>query len=122
MLHFPDAGFAWVYYLLLIGLLLVASYTDVRWVVIPKWLTIPMLLIGVLLNVCRMAWLATLGEETWHLGTGSVWVGAADGFLFSLEGFAVGFGLFLVMWILGTAGGGDLKLFAALVPTWGRCL
>src|SRR5262249_46353569 len=29
-------------------------------------------------------------------------------------GFATGFGLFFVMWILGTCGGGDLKLFAAL--------
>src|SRR5262249_10830944 len=31
-----------------------------------------------------------------------------------LAGFAAGFALFFVMWVLGTCGGGDVKLFAAL--------
>jgi prepilin peptidase CpaA len=45
------------------------------------------------------------------------WLGALDGLLFALAGFAVGFGLFVVMFVLGTCRGGDVKLFAA-VGAW----
>src|SRR5262249_40457424 len=38
----------------------------------------------------------------------------ADGLLFSLAGFALGFALFFAMWVLGVCGGGDVKFFAAL--------
>ena len=105
MLHFPHSfAFAWVYCLLLIGLLLVASYTDLRRTIIPKWLTIPTLVLALVLNVIRGAWLGTEGKQAWLLAEGSPWIGSLDGLLFALAGFAVGFGLFFVMFVLRTAG------------------
>ncbi len=40
-----------------------------------------------------------------------------DGLWSSLLGFAVGFGILFVLWMVATAGGGDVKLMAAL-GTW----
>ena len=37
-----------------------------------------------------------------------------DGILNGLGGFGLGFGLFFVLWIIGSAGGGDVKLIGAL--------
>lgn len=37
-----------------------------------------------------------------------------DGLLSGLYGFGVGFGLFYVLWMIGSAGGGDVKLIGAL--------
>ncbi|MCP4508974.1 MAG: prepilin peptidase, partial [Fuerstiella sp.] len=37
-----------------------------------------------------------------------------DGILNGLCGFAVGFGLLFVLWMVGTAGGGDVKLLGGL--------
>ena len=37
-----------------------------------------------------------------------------DGILNGLGGFGLGFGLFFVLWIIGSAGGGDVKLMGAL--------
>jgi len=111
---FPESvGFAWAYYLVLVGLLLAAAYSDMRRMVVPKTLTLPILALGLLFNCVRGAWLGAR-EPVWPLGQSSPWFGAVDGLLFALAGLAVGFGLFFVMWILGTCGGGDVKLFAAL--------
>jgi prepilin peptidase CpaA len=40
-----------------------------------------------------------------------------DGLWASLLGFAAGFGILFVLWMIATAGGGDVKLMAAL-GTW----
>ena len=43
-----------------------------------------------------------------------VTTGGWDGFLHALGGFAVGFGVLLVLWLIGGGGGGDVKLMGAL--------
>jgi len=111
---FPDTGFAWAFAVVLIALTALAAVYDTRSAVIPKWITLGTLGIGVVFNVVRGAWLGNLGSKVWLLPDPSLGLGAVDGFLFALVGFAAGFGLFFVMWVLGVCGGGDVKLMAAL--------
>lgn len=112
---FPDPAFGWSFYAILLGFLAYSSYTDLRWVKIPKALTLAMLGVGLTLNVVRGLWLGSIREEAgvWHLPPGAGW-GAVDGLLFALAGFAASFAFFLLLYVLGVAGGGDVKLFAAL--------
>src|SRR5262249_6400200 len=111
---FPGPAFAWVYFLVLMSLLAVASYTDLRRLTIPKWVSLTVLALGLVVNVVRGAWLGSAGLAGWVLDGGGVGLGLLDGLLFALAGFALGFVLFFVLWLLGTVGGGDVKLFAAL--------
>ena len=111
---FPEPAFGWAYLGALLAILVAASCLDLRWMVVPKWLTVPALGLGVLFNVVRGIWLGALDQPTWVLGDGGPIVGALDGLLFAAAGFVVGFGLFFLMWILGVCGGGDVKMFAAL--------
>jgi prepilin peptidase CpaA len=113
---FPDPVFAWLFYAILVGLLLVATVRDFRTFVVPKAITITCLALGVAFNVARGAWLGTQdGGSVWLLGESpGLWLGALDGLLFSLFGFLVAFAAFFVLWVLGACGGGDVKLFAAL--------
>jgi prepilin peptidase CpaA len=113
---FPDPAFAWTYYLVLVGLTVQAAYIDLRSLTIPKPLTLAALALGVVFNLARGAWMGAAGTESgvWILGAHGSLVGALDGLLFALTGFVVSFALFFVMWFLGTCGGGDVKLFAAL--------
>lgn len=107
---------AWVFYLAVVGVTLVATYTDLRYLQIPKWLTLPTLALGVLLNIVLGAW--TDGPRGPFLfGGAGGFLGALDGLLLALAGCLLGFGLFLVMFVLGTCRGGDVKLFAA-VGAW----
>jgi len=99
---FPELAFGWLFCLGLLGWMAVAAVQDLRRGRIPKWLTMPALAAGFAVNMTRAGWVEG--------GLG----GVGDGFLFSLAGFGTGFGLFLAMWVLGTCGGGDVKLFAAL--------
>lgn len=53
----------------------------------------------------------------YHMTVGVINGGPAGmgwGLLFSLGGFATGFGTLLVLWLIGGGGGGDVKLFGAL--------
>ncbi|HZT82726.1 MAG TPA: A24 family peptidase [Gemmataceae bacterium] len=116
----PAAGLAWAFYAALVGILAAATWTDLRGLLIPKWITLPALGLGLVLNVALGAWLGADGEGHRGFclgGLNSWWLGALDRLLFSLAGFAAAFGLFLVMYLLGTCKGGDLKLFAA-VGAW----
>jgi prepilin peptidase CpaA len=110
---FPGPVFAWAFCLGLVGLITVAAYVDLRRLVIPKWLTLTMLGLGVLANLVRSTALAWMGLPGWAFAEPG-WLGPLDGLLFSLAGFAIGFGLFFLLWLLGVCGGGDVKLFAAL--------
>lgn len=114
---FPNPEFGWAFVALLGVLLGVASVVDLRKMVIPKWVTLGTLGLGVVLSVVRGAWLGSAGGKLWLFGTGSAALGALDGLLFALAGAVVGFVLLLFLWIMGTCGGGDVKLFTA-VGAW----
>jgi prepilin peptidase CpaA len=70
-----------------------AMITDLRARRIPNWLTVSSL----------------VGALLFHGVTGG-WSGLGH----ALGGFAVGFGFLLVLWLIGGAGGGDVKLTGAL--------
>jgi prepilin peptidase CpaA len=117
---FPESvALAWAFYAVLVGITLIATYTDLRYLQIPKWLTLPALASGVLVNVILGA--ITDGprgsEHPFLFGGEGGFLGALDGLLLALSGCGIGFGLFLVMFVLGTCRGGDVKLFAA-VGAW----
>jgi prepilin peptidase CpaA len=116
---YPDPAFGWTFYAVLLGFLVVATYTDIGRLTIPKKLTLAMLAVGLVFSVVRGAWMGSLLAD--GDGGGKVWLfantpmlGALDGLLCSLAGFATGFGIFLLLWFMGVMGGGDVKLMAAL--------
>ena len=76
-----------------VGFTLTAAVTDQRSRKVPNWLTVPALGIALLVHTAANG-LAGLG--------------------FSLLGFATGFGLLFVLWMIGGGGGGDVKLMGAL--------
>lgn len=75
---------------------LVAAISDLRFRKIPNKMTAPMCVAGIVYHVAFFG---------------------LDGLWFSLLGFAAGFGVLFVLWMIATAGGGDVKLMAAL-GTW----
>lgn len=114
---FPNAEFAWGFLALLAALLALASYVDFHRMVIPKWLTLPLLGAGLAASIVRGGWLGYAGEKLWLFSTDSLWLGGLDGLLFALAGVVCSFAMIFLLWILGTCGGGDVKLFAA-VGAW----
>lgn len=79
--------------LLMTATLLVAIVTDLRSYRIPNWLTIPAMATGLL---------------------GHALVDGFPGMLFSMKGLGVGLALFLVLYVTGGMGAGDVKLLAAV--------
>ena len=79
--------------IILLLILGTAIASDLRWRTIPNWLTAPAVLVG--------------------LGFHTV-MNQFAGFVFSLEGAAVGLGLFIILYVCGWMGAGDVKLFAAV--------
>jgi prepilin peptidase CpaA len=78
---------------LLTVVLVTAMCTDLRWSRIPNWLTFPAMGFALLAHV---------------------WVGGSQGALFSLAGLGAGLGLFLILYVTGSSGAGDVKLMAAV--------
>jgi prepilin peptidase CpaA len=78
---------------ILIVLIIIVCYSDIRWNRIHNIVTIPALLTGVLLNL---------------LFTGSA------GLKLSLIGMTIGFCILLLLFLAGGIGGGDIKLLAAI--------
>ncbi len=72
---------------------LTAMTIDLKTRRIPNWLTLPTLCIAVVFHALVGGW----------SGLGTV-----------LGGFAVGFGLLFVLWLIGGGGGGDVKMMGAL--------
>src|SRR5437762_2166932 len=105
MPFFPNPVFGWGFVGVLIAFLAVASYVDLRALIVPKWLTLPLAGLGLVANALRAAWLGAMGNQVWRLGDKGLWIGAVDGILFALAGFALGFALYFLMWILGVVGG-----------------
>lgn len=119
---FPNLAAAIAFIAILALGLAGASWLDWKRGVIPKQLTVSLLGIGLLLNVVRGGWVAGEGFDGWLPSGGMPALGALDGFLFALTGFLVGFALFFALWIFNVAGGGDVKLAAAIGgwfgPVW----
>lgn len=86
----------WLYAVALGGFTLAAAWFDTRTRRIPNWLNVAFFVLGLV-----------------YRGAVDGWVGLADAGL----GFAVGFGLFFLMWMIGAGGGGDAKLVGA-VSVW----
>ncbi|MFK7768964.1 MAG: prepilin peptidase [Mariniblastus sp.] len=76
-----------------IAFMAIAVFTDLKSRQIPNWLTVSSLVIALL----------------FHFFSGGL-----DGLLLSIGGFATGFGILFVLWIIGGGGGGDVKLMGAL--------
>lgn len=83
---------------------LVGAICDFRTKKLPNWLTVPAFFAGLVYHVITGAATSGLGGAGW-------------GLLFSLGGFAVGFGILLTLWLIGGGGAGDVKLMGA-VGAW----
>lgn len=113
-LFFPDVSFGIVYLAALAAVLVAVSYLDLRYMIIPKAISLAAAGGGIALNILRGAWLGYDGHPVWLVSEPGMALGAFDGLLFALAGFLFGFILFFLLWIFGIAGGGDVKFFAAL--------
>lgn len=111
---FPNPYFGWAFFALLAAFLVAASNADLRAAVIPKQVTLTAAVAGLLLNLVRCAWLGSAGHDAWLFKQPGPALGALDGALFSIAGWVFGFAFFTLLWILGIAGGGDVKFFAAI--------
>jgi prepilin peptidase CpaA len=114
---FPNPAFAWGYYVVLIGFLIVAAYIDLRRMRVPKSVSVSVFFLGLLVNLVRGAWMGSGESQVWHFTSTGTLLGIVDGLLFAAEGFFVCFFIFFALWMLGACGGGDVKIFAA-VGTW----
>ena len=79
--------------IVLIALVTAAAWSDLRTRRIPNWITVPGAAVG-------------LALQTWY--------GGLYGGLASLAGAALGFGIFIILYIAGGMGAGDVKLFSAV--------
>jgi prepilin peptidase CpaA len=77
---------------LIIVLTAIAFIIDIRYCVIPNWLTVTGVLAGISYHVCTER---------------------IEGLLFSISGLFIGLTLLFILYLLGAIGAGDVKLFAA---------
>src|SRR5262249_25857422 len=108
--YFPTAIFGWTFVGVLFALTAVMAVFDLRTAVISKKLTIATLVLGFVAQIVRGGLLAAEGRPVWSLGASGVLVGGFDGLLYACCGAVAAFALMFVLWILGTCGGGDVKL------------
>lgn len=116
---FPNVLFAWVFCGVVIVLTAFAAVIDTRTARIPNRLNLVLLFAGLILTLVRSVWQGAVGHPMFAFGQGSPILGGLDGLLFALLGFLVAFGGFFLFWIFGLAGGGDVKLMAALGAWFG---
>lgn len=89
-----------------VGFTLPAAIWDVRTNRLPNWMTVPAAGLGFVFHVVAGAMQGpTVMEGSWN------------GFVTALLGFAAGFFPLLLVWIVGAAGAGDVKLLGA-VGAW----
>jgi prepilin peptidase CpaA len=79
--------------IVLVVMVSAAAWADLRTRKIPNWITVPGALLGFALQV---------------------WYGGLHGAAASLEGAALGLGIFIALFIAGGMGAGDVKLFSAV--------
>ena len=77
----------------LAALLVTAMWTDLRASRIPNWLTFSAMSFALVVHA---------------------WVGGLQGAIFGLTGLGSGLGLFLILYVSGSIGAGDVKLMAAV--------
>ncbi len=82
-----------IQYVLLMFFIVIAFYIDITKGKIPNILTYSTILIGLIYHLI---------------------VGGLSGLLFSLLGMLIGFSIFILLYIFGAIGAGDVKLFAAI--------
>lgn len=80
---------------------LIAAVSDLRTRKIPNKLTVPMCVAGLIYQISFFQ---------------------LEGLKTALLGFVTGFSILFVLWMVGTAGGGDVKLMGALGPWMGGLL
>ena len=80
---------------------LTAAVSDARTRRVPNWLTVPTFALAVVVHAVANG-VAGLG--------------------FALAGFATGFGILLILWLIGGGGGGDVKMMGALGAWLGTAL
>lgn len=73
--------------------LIVVAFYDIRKNIIPNWLNVAGVLIGIGYNVAT---------------------GQLNGFLFSMFGLIIGLGIMFILYVFKAIGAGDVKLFAAI--------
>jgi prepilin peptidase CpaA len=78
---------------LVIALIGIAFFTDIRHRIIPNWLTFTAVLCGILFHFIAEG---------------------MKGLLFSAGGLLCGFGILFILYLFGALGAGDVKLFAAI--------
>jgi prepilin peptidase CpaA len=78
---------------LVIALIGIAFFTDIRQRIIPNWLTLSAVLCGILFHIMA---------------------DGMNGLLFSAWGLFCGFGILFILYLFGALGAGDVKLFAAI--------
>lgn len=116
---FPNAPFAWTFCCALFAFVILAAYIDTKSAKIPNRLTVILLFAGVACTLVRSVWQGVVEHPLFVFDTGEWWLGLLDGMLFALLGFLLAFGGFFAFWIFGLAGGGDVKLMAALGAWFG---
>jgi len=79
----------------------VAALWDWRAKRLPNSLTVSAFVLGMVFHTTRG-------------GIEGGFTGALSGTLFALAGFAAGFGILFVLWVIAAGGGGDVKLMGAL--------
>jgi prepilin peptidase CpaA len=89
-LLFTEKGLASI---LVVAIVLLASYSDLRWRKIPNCLTLPAIALGLFLSYLGNSW---------------------NGLISACFGLFVGIGLLMLPYLLGGMGAGDVKLMGAL--------
>jgi len=89
------------YVVIVATFVLVAAISDYRTRRLPNWLTVPACGAAIVLHTA---------------------VNGLTGLTFAMLGFATGFSILLVLWLIGGGGGGDVKLMGALGAWLGASL
>lgn len=90
-----------VFIVAVVAFTLFAAIWDFRTKKLPNWLTVPGFFAAVVFHLVTRMW-------------ADGWWGAVEALKFCGGGFAVGFGILLVLWLIGGGGAGDVKLMGAL--------